>query len=117
MSKFQLEPNEKDLGTWTILYQPPKGGKYNGKLTITDKRLLYDAQFDVSSRGMIEEALFVKWGSVDFIVIPKSRIKNVVAEKSFFAKKAVITLDNGDIHTFNYGMLNIDKVIEAINAK
>ncbi len=114
--KLTLESGEQRIDTWTILYNSPKGDKYNGKLTVTNQRLIYDAQFDVSASGIIEESLFMKFGSEAYIVIPKSRIKSVEAEKSFFAKKAVITLDNGEKHVFNYGMLNIDPVIKAIQS-
>ena len=38
-----LQPGETKIDTWTLLYLPPNGGKYNGKLTITNQRLLYDA--------------------------------------------------------------------------
>lgn len=112
--KIEMQPNEKIIDTWTILYETPKGDKYNGKLTVTNHRLLYDAKFDVSAKGMVEEALFVKWGSEDFIVIPKERIKDVEISKSFFAKKVILTLDNNSKHTFNYGMMNIDPVAKAI---
>ncbi len=37
--KIELQPNETKIDTWSILYIPPGGGKYNGKLTITSKRL------------------------------------------------------------------------------
>lgn len=114
---YEMLPDEKVLNTWTILYETPKGGKYNGKLTVTTKRLLYDAKFDVSSKGLIEEALFIKWGSEDFVVIPRDRIKEVVISRSFFAKKVILTLDNDSKHIFNYGMLNIDPVAEAIMKK
>ncbi|HET6990089.1 MAG TPA: hypothetical protein VFJ43_02150 [Bacteroidia bacterium] len=114
MAKYTLEPEETEINTWTLLYNSPGGGEYNGKLTVTNKRLLYDAKFDVSAKGMIEEALFVKWGSEDFIVIPKDRIKNIEVKKSMFSKKVLLTLDNGSVHTFNYGMLNIDPVVEAL---
>ena len=55
MSKlpFKLLPEENVIDTWTLLYTPPGGGKYNGKLTITNKRLLYDAKYDVSVRGLL----------------------------------------------------------------
>lgn len=115
--KVEMQVNENKIDTWTILYSNPQGDKYNGKLTVTNKRLIYDAQFDVSARGIIEESLFLKFGSEAYIVIPKERIKDITAEKSFFAKKAVVTLDDGSKHTFNYGMLNIDPVIEALKAK
>ncbi len=109
-----MQPNEKVIDSWTVLYNSPKGDKYNGKLTVTTQRLVYDAKFDVSTKGRIEEALFVKWGSEAYIVIPKDKISNVSTSKSLFAKKILLTLNDGSVHTFNYGMLNIDKLVDAI---
>jgi len=109
-----MPENEKIIDTWTVVYSNEKGARCNGKLTVTNKRLLYDAKFDVTTRGLVEESLFVKWGSEEYIVIPKSRIKHVEVQKSFFAKRAIVTLDDGSLHMFNYGMLNIDPVAEAI---
>jgi len=117
MAKFTLDPGETEIGNWTLLYVPPKGGRYNGKLVVTNKRLLYDAKFDVSFGGMIEEALFVKFGSEGYVVIPKDRIKNAEVKKSFLSKKVILTLDNGEQHTFDYGALNVDKVADAINRR
>lgn len=117
LDKVQLEPDEKKIDTWTLLYVPPKGGKYNGYLMVTNQRLLYDAKFDVSAKGLIEEALFVKWGSETFVAIPKSRIKHVEVKKTFFSKKVLVTLDDEALHTFDYGMLNIDPVAAAIQQR
>ena len=114
--KIVLQPNETKIDTWTILYIPPQGGKYNGKLTITNKRLLNDAKFDVSAKGFLSELMFVKWGSEGYLEINKTDIKDVQVEKSFLAKKAILTLSDGSKHTFNYGALNIDKVAEAIKS-
>jgi hypothetical protein len=113
---IQLQPGENKIDTWTILYVPPGGGKFNGKLTITNKRLLYDAKYDVSAKGLLTEALFMKWGSEGYLEINKSDITDVSVEKSFLSKKTILTLSDGSKHTFNYGALNIDKVVEAINA-
>lgn len=112
---FTLVPDEKIIDTWTLLYIPPGGGKYNGKLTVTNKRLLYDAKYDVSAKGLLAEALFIKWGSEGYLEIEKSAIADVQVEKSFLAKKAILMLTDGSKHTFNYGALNIDKVVTAIN--
>lgn len=119
MSKFPftLLPNEEVIDTWTLIYTPAKGGKYNGKLTVTNLRLLYDAKYDVSAKGLLSEAMFVKWGSEGYLEILKADIGNVQVEKSFLAKKAILTLKDGSTHTFNYGVLNIDKVVDAINAR
>lgn len=112
--KIELHSDEYKIDTWTILYTPPGGGKFNGKLTVTNKRLLYEAQFDVSAKGLLSEALFAKWGSEGYLEINKADITDVQAEKSFLAKKAIVTLADGSKHVFNYGMLNIDKVVAAI---
>ena len=112
-----LQPGETKIDTWTILYVPPKGGKFNGKLTVTSKRLLYDAKFDVSAKGILEEFVFVKWGSEGYLEINKEDIQNVEVKKSFLSKKCIITLKDGSIHTFDYGALNIDKCVAAIVSK
>jgi hypothetical protein len=109
--KVELQPGEIKTDTWTIMYQPPGGGKYNGKLTVTNKRLLYDAKYDVSAKGLLSEALLVKWGSEGYLEINRNQIVNVSAEKSFLAKKILLTLTDGSVHTFNYGMMNIDKLL------
>ncbi len=113
--KLELGQGESIINSWTLVYTPPTGGVYNGKLTVTNKRLIYDAKFDVSAQGIVDEVLYVKSGSEAYIVIPKEKIKSVEAKKSFFSKKAILTLDNGQQHVFSYGMLNIDPVVNAIN--
>lgn len=112
--KIDLQPGEEKIDTWTILYQPPKGGKFNGKLTVTNKRLLYDAQFDYSAKGILEEFALIKWGSEGYLEINKEDIQQVDVEKSFLSKKCIVTLKDGSRHTFNYGALNIDKCAAAI---
>ena len=91
---IQLQPGENKIDTWTILYIPPGGGKYNGKLTVTNKRLLYDAKYDVSAKGLLSEAMFIKWGSEGYLEINKSDITDVSVEKSFLSKKAIVTLSD-----------------------
>lgn len=117
LDKIQLAPDEQKLDTWTVLYMPPKGGKYNGKLLVTNRRLCYDAQFDVSASGMLSEMLFVKWGSEGYLEIPKQRITNVGVDKSFFSKKVLVTLDDGSVHTFSYGIASVDKIAAAIQQR
>ncbi len=117
MGSMPLDEGEQSLGTWTIMYLPPEGGRYNGKLNVTDRRLIYDAQFDISASGVVDEALFFKSGSEGYVVIPRERIQEVKAKKSFTAKKIILTLDDGQEHVFSYGMMSIDKIVDAINQK
>jgi hypothetical protein len=112
-----LRPGESVIDTWTLFYLPPGGGKYNGKLKVTNQRLLYDAKFDASFKGIVEEALFVKWGSEGFLEIEKADIASVEVQKKLLSKKAIVTLNDGSRHVFDYGALNIDKAAAAIEAR
>ena len=114
---IELAPNETKIDTWTIFYRPPNGGKYNGKLTVTNKRLLYDAMFDASFKGMVEEAVFIKWGSEGTLEIDKKDIQSVAVEKKLLSKQAIVTLTDGSKHIFDYGALNVDKCAAAIEAR
>jgi hypothetical protein len=111
-----LAPGETSLGDWTLFYLPPGGGKYNGSLVVTDQRLLYDAKFDASVRGMLAEAAFVKWGSEGFLEIPKSAIAGVEVEKKLLSKRCILTLHDGSRHTFDRGALSVDEVAAALRA-
>ncbi len=114
LDKLDLAADEKKLDSWTLMYEPQKGGKFNGKLLVTTKRLCYDAQFDVSVGGLVGEALFIKRGSEAYLEIPRERIRNVAVKKGLFSKRVLLTLDDGSVHTFNRGMMSIDPVAAAI---
>jgi len=77
---------------------------------------LYDAKFDVSAKGILSEALFIKWGSEGYLEINKADLKDVQVEKSFLAKKAIVTLSDDSKQIFNYGALNVDKVAVRLKA-
>jgi len=115
--QITLNPGETEIGNWTLFYLPPNGGKYNGKLTVTNQRLLYDAKFDASFKGMVEEAVFIKWGSEGFLEINKSDITDVEVTKKLLSKRCTLTLSDGSKHAFDYGAMNIDKCVEAIQAR
>ncbi len=108
-----LKSGEQVLGNWTLFYVPPGGGgKYNGKLTVTNQRLLYDAKFDATLLGTLGNVA-VQGG----LQINKSDISNLDVEKKLLSKKAILTLADGSRHTFDYGALNIDKCVAAIEAR
>jgi hypothetical protein len=115
--KFDLLPDETVIDTWTLLYIPPTGGKFNGKCTITNKRIFYDALLDYSAAGIASSFFFIESGSKGYLLIPKENITNVEVKKSFLNKSATLTLTDGQVHTFSYGAMNIDKVVDAINAR
>jgi len=113
--QVELLPDEKELGTWTLNYLPQGGGRYTGPLTVTDKRLLFKAAFDASAPGALRELLIYK-DTRGYLVIPKSRIRRVARAGRLLKKQVRVTLDSGDVHTFDYGMMNTGKLAAAIEA-
>jgi hypothetical protein len=115
--KVSLQQDEVNLGVWSIFYRPPQGGKYNGKLTVTNRRLLYDAVFDATFKGWALRTLIIKLGSEGYLEIDKAQIQSVEAQRKLLSKKCILTLTDGSKHTFDYGPLNIDKTLAAIEAR
>jgi hypothetical protein len=107
-----LKAGEQILGHWTLFYLPPGGGKYNGKLTVTNQRLLYDAMLDASLIGVLGNRT-----AEGKLQIDKSDIANVEVQKKLLSKRATLTLSDGSKHAFDYGALNIDKCVDAIQAR
>ncbi|MCA9674229.1 MAG: hypothetical protein KC464_04225 [Myxococcales bacterium] len=115
MSGFELQPGEAELGTWTLNYVPPAGGRYLGKLAVTNQRLLFDAQFDTSLTGVLGE-LFITSGSHGYLSIPKAKIEHTEVKRGFFKKKVIVTVAGKD-HVFDYGMLSVAKLASAIEGR
>ena len=135
IKKLIEENGENVLGTWTIKFLPleGKGGTFLGKLFVTDKTLYFDAQFDVSLKGALKDVLVAavsaaghplivsqeimdQWENVGFIKIPKKDLKNIESKSSFFKKTITITLTDDSKHVFDYGMMGIKKLEEAIRS-
>ena len=103
---INLNPSENIIDTWTLLYVPQQGGKYNGKLTITNQRLLYDAKLDASLMGVLQHRT-----ASGYLEIAKSEIQTIDVQKKLFSKRATIILTDGSVHVFDYGAMNIDKCV------
>ena len=108
----ELRPGERAIDTWTLFYLPPGGGKYNGKLTVTNQRLLYDAKLDASLLGVLSNHLVE-----GRLAIEKDAIEGIEVERKLFSKKAMLTLVDGSRHIFDYGAMNIDKCVAAMEVR
>ncbi|MGN6691838.1 MAG: hypothetical protein ACTHJU_12920 [Sphingopyxis sp.] len=108
----ELRAGERAIDTWTLFYLPPGGGKYNGKLTVTNQRLLYDAKLDGSLLGTLSNHLVE-----GRLAIEKDGIEAIEVERKLFSKKAILTLADGSRHIFDYGAMNIDKCVAAMEAR
>ncbi len=111
MGAFEYEPGEQELGSWTVNYKPPWGGRYTGKLFVTNRRLLYDAGFDTSMTGVLSDLVTVTTGSEGHMVIPKDHIKESFLDGR---SKVTVVLDDGSEHRFDYGIMSAKKIAAAI---
>ncbi len=115
-----IQPHEFKIDTWSIFYIPPAGGKYHGKLTITNKRLFFDWRNGSTIKWFLPDAIEanpIGWATEGFLEINKTEITDIEVEKTALAKKVIVVLSDGNRHTFSYGTLNIDKVVEAIKSR
>jgi hypothetical protein len=113
---FELAEGERELGSWTINYIPPDGGRYTGSLVVTDRRLLFDARFDTSLAGSLKELIIIE-GSHGYVEIDKAAILKVDVKSSFLKKKVIVTVADGREHVFDYGMLSVEKLAEAVRQR
>ena len=116
MSKAILLPAETAIDTWTIFYSPSVEKKFNGKLTVTNKRLIYRTLYDAAYNPASYHVAFDKEDKDIIFSFNKADIARVDTQKSFLAKKVIITLSDGSKHEFNYGVMSVDKLVDAINS-
>ena len=127
------ENGETIIGTWTLNCIPFDSGRFLGKLHVTQEHLYFDAQFDSSISGLFEQvavstiaaaghALLVgpeiaeQWKNKGYMSINKKDISSVSEKSSFFKKTVIITLKDDNKVVFDYGMLGVKKLAEAIKS-
>ena len=116
MSNAILQPGETAIDTWTIFYSPSAEKKFNGKLTVTNKRLIYRTLYDAAYNPASYHVTFDKEDKDIVFSINKADIARIDTQKSFLAKKIIITLSDGSRQEFNYGVMSVDKLVDAINS-
>jgi hypothetical protein len=115
--QIDLQNDELKITAGSVSYQSPGGKKFTGMLIITNKRLLYDIPFDLSAKGRVPEVMFIKWGSVGYMEIERTEIKQTEVIKNIFSTKLILVLKDGSKHIFNSGLLgkNFSKAITISN--
>jgi hypothetical protein len=110
-----IETGEKMIDVWPVMYSPPGGGTYETRCAVTNRRLLFTGDrmnITADLTGLVD----LTTGNAGCLVIPKSRITLIEAERSYLEKTITLTLDNGKRHALSYGALNIDRLVEAISS-
>ena len=121
----------QDHGTWTVNYLPEEGGRYTGKLTVTDEKLLFKSLYESSNKTIVK-AIFLdvsayaaagghnvyRYSNDDEVCvdIPVGDIVGVEGVRKFLMKRAVVTLREGSTFVFDYGLLSVKKLVAAIQS-
>lgn len=115
--------------TWTINYEPEEGGRFTGKLTVDDEKLSFVSLYESSNAVIVKSiaglvgSLVATGGNLAYvrnndsemtITLPKSDIKSTTVKNTLLAKRVIVTMNNGQRFVFNYGMLSVTKLAQAI---
>jgi hypothetical protein len=131
MKKTIQQDGEQIIDSWTlncILFDSPR---MLGKLYVTKNKLYFEAQYDSSFSGLLKNvttsaiaasghALLVapeimeKWKNKGYVSISKKDISNISEKSSFLKKTVILNLSDGNKVVFDYGMLGVKKLIQAI---
>ena len=119
----------QELGEWIVNYLPEEGGRYTGKLTVTDEKVVFVSLYESSNKTIVK-AIFLDVGSFAAagghnvyrysnddearVELPVTEIAGVKATKKRLLKQAVVTMQGGEEFVFDYGMLSVKKIVEAI---
>jgi hypothetical protein len=121
----------ESIGSWTVNYVPEEGGRYTGTLEVGEAGLHFDTLYESSNKTIVK-AIFVDVATFAaagghtvyrysndekaIIDLPAAEIDGVEAAKSGMTKRAVVTMKNGEMFVFDYGLLSVKKLVAAIES-
>jgi hypothetical protein len=85
--------------SWTLNYIPEGRGRVLGTLTVSPSEVSFDTG-----------------DPAEDIVLPREAIAGAEAAKKRLMKRVIITTTDGRTLTFEYGLLSVNRIVEAINA-
>ena len=116
---------------WIINYIPEEGGRYTGRLDVGTEKLRFVSLYE-SSNSTVVKAIFLdvvtfaaagghtvyRYSNKDeaIIELPGSEIAGVEARKKGIMKRAVVTMKDGQVFVFDYGLLSVKKLVESIES-
>jgi hypothetical protein len=119
------------LGEWAVNYLPEEGGRYTGKLAVTDEQVAFRSLYESSNKTIVK-AIFLDVSSFAAagghsvyrysnddearVELPIAEIAGVKATKKGLLKQTVVTMADGQEFVFDYGMLSVKKIVAAIES-
>ncbi|HNW68980.1 MAG TPA: hypothetical protein PKI01_01160 [Bacteroidales bacterium] len=115
--KIPLLKNETGIDSWDLYYTFPNGQSFFGIITITNKRIFFETMVKGGVEALLNASAIFTNHVPNNVVLSKKHIKKIETIKDVCGNKALVTLDNGEIHILDRKMLAIDKIIEALKVK
>lgn len=110
------EASEVIIGDWMTTILPHGGGRYHGKLFVTNQRILFAGSFNITYAGTkYHERRFIGDRYIgQCIEIKKEQIQEIETKECFMSKKIVIKLSCGTVHVIDHGASSIKRLLIAI---
>lgn len=121
----------RELGEWAVNYIPEEGGRYTGKLKVTDEMLSFKSLYESSNKTIVK-AIFLDVGSFAAagghtvyrystddevrVELPLAEVAGVEAFKKGLMNRAIVKMANEEKFVFDYGMMSVKKIVAAIES-
>jgi hypothetical protein len=108
-----VQPGEIQLGSW--LANIETGRLLTGKLTLTDRRLIFRPQ--MGGVGLLSMLLTQRKGYKDAhtIIIARDRITGVRPESGLVRKLIHVTTADGVTYSFGCNPWSLDEIVQALS--
>ena len=124
---------DMDAGTgqWILNYLPEEGGRYTGELTVSAEKVRFVSLYESSNKTIVK-AIFVDVATFAasgghmvyrysnneeaIVELPIEDIASVGAQKKGLMKRVVITMKDGSVFVFDYGLLPVKKLADRIES-
>jgi len=116
---------------WVINYIPEESGRFTGKIKVNEEELRFVSLYESSNRTIVK-AIFIdvatfaaagghtayRYSNNDeaIVALPVGEIATVAAARKGLFKRVVITMKDGQVFVFDYGLLSVGKLVERISA-
>ncbi len=116
---IEMQPGETTLGRWTVYHESPGARARAGKLNVTDRRIVFEAQMTAGGGALrqLQQSASGAWRANNSISVDRSEVTGIEAQKGFFSKKVLVTLANGTTYVFNRGIMSVDPIMAALQQR
>jgi hypothetical protein len=108
--------SEVIVGEWMTTLLPHGGGRYQGKLIVTNQRILFTGSLNITYAGTkyYEKCCIGDKVIRQCIEIKRKQIQEIEVKACFMSKKIVIHLTCGAAYVIDHGGASITRLINAI---